>query len=220
MDESDQHPLSDEFGLPANGHAQESESGDFLPCGLGVVAVDHVAGEDAQGLKVTACMVILESADPDVAAGHPGEDRTGQRAFAENLFSRGGHCEGPGGRNAECGHCFAHDVFPDGGAEGRPAIPVAGENGWTGSLQLDVAAHAVGPDHLAEENGPAVPELGDPSPELVSGVGEGYGIGPLREGIAGKHVGRKVPGGEPDFLREGVVEAQEGRGAHRGRRDP
>ena len=220
VNESDQHPLGDQLGLPGGGQTKEGKCGNFLCGSLGVVAGDHVIGQGSKGVKVSPRVVILESAHPDVTAGHPGEDCAGQRALADDLFPGGDHSKGPGSWNPERGHRFAHHVFPDGGTKGGTAVSPAGEDGRTRSLQLDVVASSVRSHNLAEKDCPAVPELGNPPAELVAGVGECNGFGPLRESVACKNVGREVPGGDSNFLSQGMIEAKEGWGGHRGGVDP
>ncbi len=77
-------------------------------------------------------------------------------------------------------------------------------------------ASSVRSHNLAEKDRPAVPELGNPPTELVPGVGECNGFGSFWKSVAGKDVGGKVPGGDSNFLSQGMVEAKEGWGGHRG----
>ena len=67
----------------------------------------------------------------------------------------------------------------------RPS-PIARERRGAGALELDVAAHAVGIDDLAEKNGPAVAELRHEMAELVAGIGHGEGLAELGHPVARK----------------------------------
>jgi hypothetical protein len=51
-------------------------------------------------------------------------------------------------------------------------------------LELDVAAHAVAIDHLAEKNGTSVTELRYESPELVAGISHGERLASLGHPVA------------------------------------
>ena len=52
------------------------------------------------------------------------------------------------------------------------------------TLELDVAAHAVAIDHLAEKNGTSVTELRYESPELVAGISRGERLASLGHPVA------------------------------------
>ena len=54
----------------------------------------------------------------------------------------------------------------------------------------------------------------------VPGIGKRNRFSPFRESVAGEDFGREVPGGDSNFLSEGIVEAKEGGGDYRGGFDP
>ena len=100
------------------------------------------------------------------------------------------------------------------------------ENGvGTRALELDVAAHAVGVDHLAEQDGAAVAELRHEMPELMPGIGHGERLGALRHPVARqcRHAVRRrraAAGSRPSCARQSVVEPDQPRRRHRRRRQP
>ena len=66
--------------------------------------------------------------------------------------------------NPERRHRLADDVFAQDRPERRASVALPGKRRWARSLELDVAAHAVAIDHLAEKNGTSVTELRYESP--------------------------------------------------------
>src|SRR5690242_3734167 len=68
---------------------------------------------------------------------------------------------------------IADDVFAQDRPERRASVALPGKRRWARPLELDVAAHAVAIDHLAEKNGTSVTELRYESPELVAGISRG-----------------------------------------------
>ena len=86
------------------------------------------------------------------------------------------------------------------------------ENGVRpGALELDVAAHAVAVDDLAEQDGAAIAELRHEMAELVPGIGHRDWLGPLRQPVACQHLdalGRGQPVRlEPEMPGEVIVRA-------------
>ncbi len=61
---------------------------------------------------------------------------------------------------------------------------------------MDIAAHAIGVDHLAEQDGAAVTELGNEMAELVAGIGHRNRVRPVRNTLAGEDLG-SLRAGEP-----------------------
>src|SRR5262249_14773739 len=92
--------------------------------------------------------------------------------LAYDGFARRHDREGPGGGDAERRHGLAHDVLPEHGAERRASVSTARERSAPCTLQLEIAALAVLPDDLAEQDGAAVTELGHEVSELMAGVSE------------------------------------------------
>src|SRR6185437_3750139 len=89
-------------------------------------------------------------------------------------------------RDAERPHRLAYDIFTQHWTERRPAIAPARERGRPRALELDIAAHTVGVDDLAEQDGAAVTELRHEMTELMAGIGHRDRIGAFREPFAGK----------------------------------
>ena len=65
----------------------------------------------------------------------------------------------------------------------RPS-PLPGKRRWARPLELDVAAHAVAIDHLAEKNGTSVTELRYESPKLVAAISHGKRLASLGHLVA------------------------------------
>ncbi len=89
---------------------------------------------------------------------------------------------------------------------------------------MNVAADAVGVDHLAEQNGAAVAELRDEMAELVAGIGHRDRIRAIRQALAGEDFDpfRTVEPVriEPEMDRQRPVQLDQPRRGHRGRRHP
>ncbi len=120
-------------------------------------------------------------------------------------------------------HRLADDVFAQDRPERGAAVAAAGERGRAGTLQLDVAAHAVAVDDFAEQDGTAVAELGNKVAELVARIGHRDRVGAIRQALSGKDFrpfrGLQNVGIEPEVNRKRPVQLdQPGRG-DRGRRD-
>ena len=86
----------------------------------------------------------------------------------------------------KCEHRLADDVFAQDRPERGAAVAPARERRRARSLELDVAAHAVLVDHLAEQDGPAIAELGHEMAELVAGIGHRDRVGAIREALSGE----------------------------------
>ena len=88
-----------------------------------------------------------------------GQYRAGQRRLAPNRLAGRHGCECSGRRNPKRRHRLADDVFAQDRPERGTAVAMPGKRRGTGALELDVTAHAVAIDHLAEKNGASVTEL-------------------------------------------------------------
>src|SRR5258705_230519 len=67
----------------------------------------------------------------------------------------------------------------------RAAVrPTTASNRAACGLELDVAAHAVLIDDLAEQHRAAIAELRHPVAELMAGIGHGQRLGPVRHPVA------------------------------------
>ena len=75
------------------------------------------------------------------------------------------------------------------GPERGAAVAPARERRRARSLELDVAADAVPVDDFAEQDGPAVAELGHEMAELVAGIGHRDRVGAIGEALSGEDFG-------------------------------
>ena len=180
---------------------------------FGVVAGDDVIGEMPDRLHISARGKELKGADADVARRDAGQHGAGQRHFTPDGLAGRDNGERPGGGDAERGHRLADDVLAQDRSERGAAIAVAGERRGAGALELDVAAHAVGIDDLAEKNGPAITELRHEVAELVAGIGHGERLAELGHPVARKDrhaLGRRKQSGiEPELAGEILVQPNE-----------
>lgn len=209
------HPPGDQRRLALGHRFQEGQAG---PVGLPrfrVMAGDGVVGEPAHLLRGTVGREILESAHPQVAGGHAGEDGAGQGAFAEHRLAGGHHRQGPGGGNAQGMHGLADQHLPQHGPHRRLAVAPAGEGRAPGALEGDVPAPAVAVDDFPDQQRPAVPKLGVELAELVPGVSLGDGLGALGKRVAGEEPGERrvvlAIQAQPQLLRQTPVEEQQRR---------
>ena len=146
-------------------------------------------GQPPHALGVAACREILEGADADMARCNAGEHGAGQRRLAHHAFAGDHGGERARGGNAERRHRLADDVFAQYRAERRTAVAAARKRRRARPLELDVAADAVGVDHLAEQDGAAVAELRHEMSELVAGIGHRDRIRPVGDALAGQDLG-------------------------------
>src|SRR5271170_1267270 len=140
---------------------------------------DDVISEAPDRIQIPARREELEGADTDVARRHAGQYRAGQRRLAPDLLAGRHSGERSGRRNRKRRHRLADDVFAQDRPERGASIPPPGKRRRARSLELDVAAHAVAIDHLAEKNGTSVTELRYESPKLVAGISHGERLASL-----------------------------------------
>ncbi len=86
-------------------------------------------------------------------------------------------------------HRLADDVFAQHRTERRAAVAPARKRRRARALELDVAADAVGVDHLAEQDGAAVAQLRHEMTELVAGIGHRDRVGAIGDALAGQDLG-------------------------------
>ena len=125
MDEADQQPLGHQRGLPADHGLEQHAIGFGRAPRLGVVARDHMVGEQPQRLAIAAGGEELEGAHADVAGGNAGQHRARQFAVAPDRLAGGDGRQRARRRDAEGRHRLAHDVFAQHGPDRGPAVAVA-----------------------------------------------------------------------------------------------
>src|ERR1700687_637121 len=137
---------------------------------LRIMPLDHVIRQSPHAFGIAARREILERSDADVARRDAGEDSAGQRRLAQHALA--GHDRGQRscGWNSKCRHRLADDVFAQHRTEGRAAIAPARKRRRPRTLQLNVAADAVGIDHLAEQDSASITKLRNEMTELVAGI--------------------------------------------------
>ena len=145
---------------------------------------DDVISEAPDRIQIPTRREELEGADTDVARRDAGQYRARQGRLAPNRLAGRHRGERSGRRNPEHRHRLADDVFAQDRPERRASVAAPGKRRWSRPLELDVAAHAVAIDHLAEKNGTSVTELRYESPELVPGISHGERLAFLGHPVA------------------------------------
>src|SRR6202040_916574 len=163
-------------------------------------------------------------ADTDVARRDAGQYRAGQTRLAPNRLA-GRHSGKPSGRwNPQRRHRLADDVFAQDRPERRASVAPPGKRRRARPLELDVAAHAVAIDHLAEKNGTSVTELRYESPELVAGVSHGKRLASLGHSVARENLNTlrcgKLSRIEPEMPGEFLVQPNQTGPGDRSGREP
>ena len=172
---------------------------------------DHdVISEAPDRIQIPARREELEGADTDMARRDAGQYRARQGRLAPNRLAcrHSGECSSC--RNPERRHRLADDVF----AQDRPerCAPVAqpGKRRWARPLELDITAHAIAIDHLAEKNGTSVTELRYEGPELVAGISHGERLASLGHPVARENLhtlrGGKLSRIEPEMPGEFLIQ--------------
>ena len=163
---------------------------------IGVVPADYVIRQPPHALCIATRRKILEGSDTNVAGRDAGENSARQRRLPQ--YALAGHDRGKRarGRNAKPRHRLADNVFAQDRAERGAAVAAAGKRRRAGPLELDVAADAVRVDHLAEQDGAAVAELGNEMAELVPGIGHCNRVRAFGNAFSSENLG-SLPAGEP-----------------------
>ena len=115
-----------------------------------------------------------------------GQHCAGKKRLSSDLFAGQDCSECTGRRYAECRHAFRHDVLPEDRTQNRAPVAHARERRAPRSLELNVAAYAVGADHFAQQDGTSVAQLRHPVSELVACIGHGQWIRTFRNPVAGE----------------------------------
>ena len=223
MDETDQQPAGDQFGLPRDDAFEQRVIGALSRGRVRIVPGDDVVGQFSYAIGVAAGGKILKRADADVARGHTRQHRARQRRLAHHVLAGHHGGERARGGNAERRHRLADDVFAQHRAERGAAVAAARKRRRAASLELDVAAHAIGVDDLAEQDRAAIPELRHEMPELVAGIGHCDRVGAVGDALAGQDLGPLRTGEpvriEPEMDRKRPIQLDQPRRGHRRRRD-
>ena len=157
------------------------------PCGLRIVAGDRIVCQPACPLGIALGGKILEGSHAEVACRYPSEHSSRQDCVAKHPLPCG-HCgKGSRGRNTQRCHGLAQDVLTQNRTQRGSAVPTAGERGAARTLELDIVAHTIAPQDLAQQVGAAVAELRDEMPELVPGIGDGQRLGAHGHQVAGQN---------------------------------
>src|SRR5262249_9319916 len=151
---------------------------------LRVVPRDDVISKAPDRIQIPLRREELEGADADVARRDAGQDRAGQRHLAPNRLAGCHSSERSGRRNPERRHRLADNIFAQDRPERRSSVALPGKRRWARPLELDVAAHAIAIDHLAEKNGTSVTKLRYESPELMAGISHGQRLASLGHPVA------------------------------------
>ena len=186
VNEADQQPTRDKLGLAGDHQIEEGAVAVRSVRRFGVVPRDDVIGEAPDRIHISARREELEGADADVARRDAGQYRAGQRRLAPNRLAGRHSGERSGRRDPKRRHRLADDVLAQDRPERRASVAPPGKRRWASPLELDVAAHAVAIDNLAEKNGTSVTELRYESSELVAGISHGERLASLGHPVARK----------------------------------
>jgi hypothetical protein len=147
-----------------------------------------------------------------------------QIGLAPDPLARGHRRQRTGGRDPQGRHRLTDDVLAQHGAESGTAISVAGERCGARTLELDIPTHTIPIDHLPKKNRPTIAELGHPVPKLKAGVRHGQRLRAFRHSIPSQDLdalGRgQSLGAESQLNSEALVETDQSRRGHWGRRQP
>ena len=150
------------------------------------MARDRVVGELAQPLRVAARGEVLEGADAQVARGHAGEHRAGQRRSRRTVspVATTASARVVGMPSA----CIASPISTSRSIGPTAALPSPPrENGVRPEpLKAMSRRRPCAVDHLAEQQRAAVAELRREAAELVPGVGLRDRLGALGQRVAGE----------------------------------
>src|SRR5262249_29154512 len=135
-----------------------------------VVLVDDKVRQRLYQFGLPAMGEDFERAEADVARGHADDDRARLDRFAIDLQIGADDAERPRGWDAEGVERLAAQVFADARTQHRAAVAEAGKHRLAGALEVQVPALARRVLHFAEQDRPAVAELGDPRAELMPRV--------------------------------------------------
>jgi hypothetical protein len=160
-------------------------------------------------------------ADADMACRHAGEHRSRQGGFAIDRLAGQDRRQRPRGRNAKRVHRFGYDILPQHRPKGRPSVAPAGKRRFSCPFQLDIPAHTLAVDDLAQQDRASVAKLRHEIAELVAGIGHGDRHRAFRQAVAGKDRSQLLiahPGKiEVELLGERSVEADQPRCGDRSR---
>ncbi len=154
----------------------------------GRMTVDRVVEQPRQHRGIVERCGVLEGADTEVTGGDTHEHRAGLHRLANDPVAGRDDGEAAGRRNPQRVHRLAHQVLAQHRAEHGEPVATAGEGSAARALQVQVAARAVGGEHLAEQERPAVAETRRVPAELMAGVRLGNGLRTGGHRVADEHV--------------------------------
>ena len=133
----------DQRRLGGDDRLEQGEVGVLRVGGRGVVARDRVVGEAPEQVEVVGGPGVLEGADAQVAARHPGQHGAGQHGLALHGATGRHDGEAAGRGDAEGVHRLADDVLAQHRADSGQAVAAAGERRTPRALEVQVAEPAV-----------------------------------------------------------------------------
>ena len=185
MNEADEHPAGNQAGLPLDHLLKEGQGRLLSLLQVRSMPGDCVVEQGSEQVGSSEGCGILKGANPNVAGGHPGENRTGQRPVAAHAFPGRCYRQTAGGGNAEGMHAFADDVLPQHRAEYGPAIATPGIPGSARAFELNVVPQACWRQLLTQQDRPPVTEVCEVA-KLMARIRLGDRIGPGGQFVAHK----------------------------------
>jgi len=180
VDEADEHPLRDQRRLRGDDGVEELHSGGRVA----VMPGDRVIGQPPQEVDVSGGSGVLEAADPQMAAGDPGEHGAGQQGLAPDRAA--GRHDGERARrgDAEGVHGLADDVLAQHRTDSGQAVTAARERRPPRALEVQVPDPPGAVGDLPEQQGAAVTKSRHEATELVTGVRLRDGAGAGSKGVS------------------------------------
>ena len=167
--EPDEHPAGQQRRLGGHDRLEQREVAVFGVGGAGVMPGYRVIRESPQQAEVAGVRGVLEAADAQMAARHPGEHGPGQGRLPLHRTSGRHHGQGSGGRDPQCVHGLADDVLAKHRTDRGKTVAATRERRTAGALEVEVAAWRLA--EFAEQKRAPVAQPRDEPAELMTGVG-------------------------------------------------
>ena len=223
VNESELHPVGDQFGLTPHNTFQQRMIRPVGPSCFRIKTADRVVRQDLQVLMVPARRKPFERAHTNVRPGHTHQDASWNRSLPHHGFARGQGGQRPRRRHPQCRHRFRHEVFAQNRSQSRTAVALSGKGCRSGPFELNVAAHAGRISDFSQKNGAAVSQLRHKAAELMARVHHRQRFCTVRPTIPRQN-GHAVVGCQPFRIRaklfgQIVIELQQARSTNRCRID-